>query len=173
MSNLPELPDEIIEKIISMVDDVDIRRYFGVYNKIDIGKYKLLEKLIPSKIFYQWSCKEDCPEDCERHEYPYEHNPIINPIVSNHYSSFTAKVWKMVNNKWKLLDRSPKTVGKYNVYDIKYNLPNIIEGDVRLGFVPLSDIAHLVIHIYNDCVSYEIEFWKVKKRCGDQKNPCV
>ena len=40
MSNLPELPDELKILIISMVDDVDIRRYFGVYNKIDIRKYR-------------------------------------------------------------------------------------------------------------------------------------
>ena len=52
MSNLPELPAEIIEKIISMIDDVDIRRYFGVYNKIDIRKYRMLETLIPEKIYY-------------------------------------------------------------------------------------------------------------------------
>ena len=35
MYKLPYLPVEIKEKIISMVDDIDIRRYFGVYSKLD------------------------------------------------------------------------------------------------------------------------------------------
>lgn len=49
MSNLPYLPPEIKEKIISMVDDVDIRRYFGVYNKIDKSRYRFIDYVLPIK----------------------------------------------------------------------------------------------------------------------------
>ena len=34
MSELPYLPSEIKQYIISLVDDIDIRRYFGVYSRI-------------------------------------------------------------------------------------------------------------------------------------------
>ena len=150
MSNLPELPAEIIEKIISMVDDVDIRRYFGVYNKIDIRKYRMLETLIPEKIYYKWSCKEDCPEQCERHEFPKNFNPVLNPVFPNHYSAYNARVWIVENTKWKLVKRSPKSIGGYNVYIMKYNLPNINESDERRRYGRESDIVQIDICIYNE-----------------------
>ena len=51
MNELPYLPPEIIEKIISMVDDIDIRRSFGVYNKIDKSKYTFIDYVLPIKTF--------------------------------------------------------------------------------------------------------------------------
>ena len=160
---IPHLPDELKLIIISMVEDVDIRRYFRVYNKIDTRKYKILEKLIPEKIYYRWSCKDDCPEECERHEYPHDFNPIITPVASNHYSHIPAVVWKMVNNKWKLVERNSKTVGKYNVYDIKYNLPNIIESDERVSLIPYLDTSHIEIQIYNnDSPNSEFDIWNLE-----------
>ena len=47
---LPYLPPEIKEKIIGYVDNIDIRRYFRVYNKIDISRYRFMDYVLPIKI---------------------------------------------------------------------------------------------------------------------------
>ena len=48
---LPYLPPEIKEKIIGYVDNIDIRRYFRVYNKIDKSRYRFVDYVLPIKIF--------------------------------------------------------------------------------------------------------------------------
>ena len=46
-NNMPYLPPEIIHNIISNVDDIDIRRYFGIYRRIphDDWRFKVLLKM--------------------------------------------------------------------------------------------------------------------------------
>jgi len=39
------LPIDIIRYIIDYIDDPDIRRYFGVYNKINLLKFKFLNSI--------------------------------------------------------------------------------------------------------------------------------
>lgn len=39
------LPIDIIRYIIEYIDDADVRRYFGVYNKINLLKYNLLNSI--------------------------------------------------------------------------------------------------------------------------------
>ena len=51
----------MVLKIISMVDDIDVRRSFGIYNKININKYRFLDKIIPKKIYYKW--RQDVDSD--------------------------------------------------------------------------------------------------------------
>ena len=48
------LPKEIVLKIISMVDDIDLRRSFGIYYKINMDNFKFLNKIIPKRIYYKW-----------------------------------------------------------------------------------------------------------------------
>ena len=43
---LPYLPVELKLKIFSMVEDIDIRRYFRVYGKINKNKYNFLDEII-------------------------------------------------------------------------------------------------------------------------------
>ena len=51
------LPEELIYLIISMVDNIEIRRYFNVYNKIDLTRYQFLNKILPTNFYYKWKKK--------------------------------------------------------------------------------------------------------------------
>jgi len=55
MANIPE---ELIRYIIEYIDDIDIRREFNVYNRIDMSKYRLpigctfIHVNAPTKYYY-------------------------------------------------------------------------------------------------------------------------
>ena len=124
MSKTPYLPVEIKEKIIGMVDDIDIRRSHGVYNKIDKTRYRMLERIFPIKVFYRW--KGDVAEDF---------NPVLTPIDEGGDDSHSYKPflkWIVEDGgKIRTVQRSDKTVGIFKRYEIRYNLPNFIEDDFR------------------------------------------
>ena len=163
-----ELPIDLIERIISLVEDIDIRRYFGVYNKIDITKYKFLEKIFPTKIYYNWCCLDTCPENCDIHEVPKNFNPVLTPIIKN-VSTNIASRWIIENHKLKLINRNNKTKGHYKCYKIRYELPNHIEGDYRKYQGGGADIMEIEIYVYDKCVTYDLGIWKIKKKTGQKE----
>jgi hypothetical protein len=48
---IPYLPTEVVEIIFEKIlEDIYIRQYFGIYNKIDITKYEFLNKITRKNI---------------------------------------------------------------------------------------------------------------------------
>lgn len=173
MTDLPYLPIEIREKIISMVDDIDIRRYFRVYNKIDITKYKILEKIFPTRIYAKWACRSSNCDGlasgiCHIHKHPYNFNPIINPIAEKYSTNPIETIhYNSMKDKMETILRSHKTIGPYKHYHFIYDLPNHIEGEYRENNGGGCDMMEIDISEFNESVVYEIGIWKVKKKTGE------
>ena len=155
MSKLPYLPVEIKEKIISMVDDIDIRRYFGVYSKLDKSRYKILNKLFPIEIFYRW--KIDKPEGF---------NPVINPINTG-IREIPLVYNVYLDGKWQDYEYK-KAIGNYNTYEIRYNLQNHLDGKYREDNGWGKDIMDINIIVYDNVVIYDIGIYKIKKKTGNR-----
>tara|TARA_B100000925_G_C21796247_1_gene382594 strand:+ start:114 stop:569 length:456 start_codon:yes stop_codon:yes gene_type:complete len=50
MKSLPELPQDIIKIIINYVDDIDIRRHFNIYRKINLDNFKILNSVMRKRV---------------------------------------------------------------------------------------------------------------------------
>ena len=54
MKSLPELPQDIIKIIINYVDDIDIRRHFNIYRKINLDNFKILNSVMRKRVCKTW-----------------------------------------------------------------------------------------------------------------------
>ena len=89
MTDLPYLPVEIVRIIIGYVDDIDIKRYFNCYNKINLEKYYNLTNIMinpPININNEWmvstiyNFKKNLYDCSERKQYkvPDDHIAITH-----------------------------------------------------------------------------------------------
>ena len=83
------LPKEIVLKIISMVDDIDLRRSFGIYYKINMDNFKFLNKIIPKRIYYKWE------EDVN-----LNFNPQLTPIYESHPDHNDEKTYQVFDIRY-------------------------------------------------------------------------
>ena len=168
---LPYLPDEILEHILSYVEDVDTRRYFGVYTKLNKERYDAVRTAIPLTRYYQWQCLKTCPLDCEKHEYPFEFNPILTPVLSQgNYGVNFESVFNAPTHGF-----SP--IGNYTKYSISYGLPNLVEGNRVPSILfehsnvshrySLHDMMHVDILVFENSVIYHVGIWRIKRKTGE------
>ena len=129
------IPNELINDIISYVPNIDIRRNFDIYHKINNNKYNKLNTIIRKKTeenhisFKRYYCKENI----------FFNNSIHNDsdILLNDFVDF---IYKEQNNKinieiqiWKLIKKDENFISHRNdgmyytgEYDDKYYWKDII-----------------------------------------------
>ena len=66
------LPYDIKWNIAHFIDDIDIRRFFNIYRKIDLEKYKILNQTIRKNgreygIFTRYNFQENCENTIHRY----------------------------------------------------------------------------------------------------------
>ena len=150
------LPTELIYLIISMVDNIDIRRYFNIYNKIDLTKYKFLNKILPKNCYYKWKKNE------------IQFNPFVKHIKSGEQLSLSLKEWFIGGSAFNI-DNINKILGNYYEYNIVLEVPNHIEGEYRQNYGGPNDMMEINITQFEKCVFYDIGIYKLKKK-NDEKN---
>tara|TARA_B100000424_G_C22583932_1_gene328004 strand:- start:11 stop:424 length:414 start_codon:yes stop_codon:yes gene_type:complete len=78
------LPNDINWYIACFIDDIDIRRYFNIYGKINKGKFKFLNKIIrypvkSSNGFYKYYL-ENLEDNLQRLNYGID-NDLIETLI--------------------------------------------------------------------------------------------
>ena len=74
MSKLPRLPKDIIDLIMENVEDIDIRRHFNIYRKINLDKFKILNSVMRKKV-----CKRH--ENFTRYHLYNKHTPSFRKLL--------------------------------------------------------------------------------------------
>ena len=136
-----------------MVDNIEIRRYFNVYNKIDLTRYQFLNKILPTNFYYKWKKKDT------------QFNPFVKHIKSGEQYQHTYTNSLVVGDT--VLNVENISVEPYKEYNIVLEVPNHIEGEYRQNNGGGCDMMEIDISEFNESVVYEIGIWKVKKKTGE------
>ena len=142
------LPEELIYLIISMVDNIEIRRYFNVYNKIDLNSYQFLNKILPTNFYYKWKKKDT------------QFNPFVKHIKSGEQFQLTYANSLVVGNT---VFNEP-----YKEYNIVLEVPNHIEGEYRQNYGGSNDMMEINITQFEKCIFYDVGIYKLKKKTGEK-----
>ena len=124
MTDLPYLPVEIVTMIIGYVDDIDIRRYFSVYGKIDKDRFKILNKIMRKEIKTdsEWmnSTMYSVPniynfEERTKQKLPNDHINV-NIFMKNGQLNYNISINKLVLKKGWEIDEIQNNVCLTNKY---------------------------------------------------------
>jgi hypothetical protein len=157
--NLPYLPNEILELIISYIEDVDTRRYFGVYTKLKKERYNAVRTVIPLTRYFKWQCRNTCSIGCENHKFSFNFNPLLTPVLSQgNYIYIDPE--KDIGFDGCSIER-----GNYTKYSITYTLPNL----VKRNEINNNDIMDVDILVFENYVIYEFGIWRIKRKTGEKE----
>ena len=129
------IPNELINDIISYVPNIDIRRNFDVYHKINNNKYNKLNTIIRKKTeenhisFKRYYCKENIFFNNSNHN---DSDILLNDFVDfiykeqNNKINIEIQIWKLIKKDENFI--SHRNDGMYYIgdYDDKYYWKDII-----------------------------------------------
>lgn len=102
------IPNEMIHEIISYVSNIDIRRNFGIFYKIDQEKYNILNTIIRKKTyennisFKRYYCKKNILFTKNENNADPDSEPLLNDFVDfvykeqNNNIHIEIHIWKLI-----------------------------------------------------------------------------
>ena len=130
------IPTEIIYDIISYVPNIDIRRKFGIFNKIDNVKYNILNTIIRKKTeenhisFKRYYCKENI--FFTNHEDNYDPESLLNDFIDliykeeNNNIHIEIQIWKLIKKDENFISHRNDRMYDVGDYDDTYYWKDII-----------------------------------------------
>ena len=130
------VPNEIIHKIISYVPNIDIRRKFGIFYKIDNAKYNILNTIIRNKTeenhisFKRYYCKKNI--FFMNHENNYDRESFLNDFIDliykeeNNNIHIEIQIWKLIKKDENFISHRNDRMYDVGDYDDTYYWKDII-----------------------------------------------
>lgn len=117
------IPNEIIYEIISYVPNIDIRRKFGIFYKIDNNNYNILNTIIRKKTeenhisFTRYYCKENI--FFTNHENNSDSEVLLNDFIDLIYKEHNNNIYIEIQI-WKLIKKDENFISHQNdrMYDV-------------------------------------------------------
>ena len=159
------LPPELLRHVLHFVDDWDIRIHFGFIEKLESHRYDAVRYFIRNGAYYRFQCVEACLQDCKKHRHGVNFNPITTPTITNP----PARHLCVPPHLFDRIMKNPKITGPWKKFSLTFPLSGYVEDEKRAKSARgrANDILMATIVQFEDCVTYNIGVWRIKRKNGE------
>lgn len=132
------IPNDVINEIISYVSNIDIRRNFGIYHKINHAKYNILNTIIRKNTyvnnisFKRYYCKENIFFTKNEKNPESDSEPLLNDFVDfvykekNNSINIEIHIWKLIKKNEGFISHRNDGVYYIDDYEDMYYWKDIV-----------------------------------------------